>query len=92
MKFIERRFRLFEKKYPDYFDFVVFSLATEKQNFSRQKLSKWFYKLVDKDDYEKRDSVKLLRNLEKETNALRSVKKRMTTSKLPRFRARVNRG
>ena len=51
MKSIKKRFDIMRDKYPNYSDFVVFGETVKDMNFDRDKLVKWFGKLVPKDDW-----------------------------------------
>ena len=44
---------------------MIFSHAVKQQRFSRNMLSRWFNKLVEKDDYERSDKKKLVEHLSK---------------------------
>lgn len=43
---------------------ACFTEAIRGQKFSRQALHRWFNKLVGKDDYEKKEKKKLMKQLE----------------------------
>jgi hypothetical protein len=60
MKSLERRFKNIEKRNPDWSTCLCFSEAVSRQNFSRQTIHRWFYKLVDKKDYDKKEVKQLL--------------------------------
>jgi hypothetical protein len=63
MRSIERRFKKIEKENPNLSTFIVFSRAVAGQHFSKDRLSRWFNKLVDKDDYDKKDKKTILEYL-----------------------------
>ena len=51
MKSIERRFRIIQLKYPSLMSLTCFNIAVTNQNFSKDRIARWFNKLVDKEDY-----------------------------------------
>ena len=55
MKSIERRFNNFQEKRPGCSSLINFNGAVKGQGFSRKRLGHYFVKLVDKDDYSKKD-------------------------------------
>ena len=55
MKSIERRFKKINDLNPDWSSGTCFAIAIMSQNFSRQTILWGFNKLVEKDDYNKRD-------------------------------------
>jgi hypothetical protein len=55
MKSIERRFKKINDLNPDWSSGTCFAVAIMSQNFSRQTILNGFNKLVEKDDYDKRD-------------------------------------
>ena len=59
MKSIERRFKKISEKNPYWSDNTCFAVAITGQNFSRQTITKWFNKLVDKNDYGKNDKKEI---------------------------------
>jgi len=63
MRSLERRFDDIQKRWPSYSSFICFSSAIKDQHFSKIIISKWFYKLVEKDDYAKEDRKALLAGL-----------------------------
>lgn len=48
-----------EKKYPEHSSFVVFGRAVKGQKFGRAMIAKYFRRLVDKDDYARKDIMRL---------------------------------
>ncbi|MFA6159817.1 MAG: hypothetical protein WC678_01875 [Parcubacteria group bacterium] len=64
MRSIERRFIKFSQKNPDASSLVNFISATKGQNFKKRALYFWFNKLVEKDDYSKKDKMMIIRGLE----------------------------
>lgn len=68
MKSIERRFKSITEKNPYWSSYYCFYEAIKGQNFSEQRIRRWFQKLVSKDDYvreEKRDILNHLIGLSK---------------------------
>lgn len=49
---IERRFNRETKQRPFHSSYICFAEAVKRQGFTRRKISYWFEKLVDKDDYQ----------------------------------------
>ena len=68
MKSIEARFKDVESGNPLYSSYICFYFAILKQMFTRPVLTKWFSKLVSRDDYSRGDKVTLLDQLEVATN------------------------
>lgn len=64
MKSLERRFKNFTEKNPHWSTYVCFAEAVKGQNFSKQTIHRWFLKLVDKNDYDKKDKRSILTQLE----------------------------
>ena len=69
MRSIERRFRLEQEKSPLSSTFICFSAAVHKQRFSRKMIMEWFNKLVDKNDYDKKEKKELIEFLERHSNS-----------------------
>ncbi|MDD5738799.1 MAG: hypothetical protein PHY72_02665 [Candidatus Pacebacteria bacterium] len=63
MRSIQRRFNSFVNKNPYWSSYVCFVEAVKNQNFSKQMIHRWFYKLVEKDDYDKQDARQILKHL-----------------------------
>lgn len=63
MKSIERRFCNIKKKNPYWSSYICFTEAVKGQKFSRPIIGKWFLRLVEKDDYDKKDQRTLLAQL-----------------------------
>ena len=68
MKSLERRFNNIKTRNPYWSDYICFAEAVKGQKFTRDILMRWFNKLVDKDDYAKRDKRKIITNLRALTN------------------------
>lgn len=64
MRSIERRFIKFSKKNPEASSLVNFMSAIEGQNFKKRTLYFQFNKLVEKDDYSKKDKMMIIKSLE----------------------------
>jgi len=64
MKSIERRYNKIIQKHTGWSSYICFAKTVTGQNFSRRAIHYWFNKLVDKQDYSKRDKVQLLKHLE----------------------------
>lgn len=60
MKSLEARFRNIELKHPEWSTFVVFVAAINEGGFSERVIREWFYKLVDKDDYNRSERDQLM--------------------------------
>lgn len=63
MRSIEKRFKHREEKNPCWSSWVCFADAIMGQNFNRKILREHFNNLVDKNDYEKKDKMQLLKYL-----------------------------
>ena len=63
MKSIERRFIDLQRKRPSSSSFINFATAVKGQNFSADRIGRWFSELVDRDDYDKHDRPALIRHL-----------------------------
>ncbi len=60
MKSLQRRFYGISEKNSMTSSFICFARAIAGQNFSRQTIRRWFYKLVDKSDYARNEVKELL--------------------------------
>lgn len=63
MKSLERRFKKIQKADPNLGDYIVFARAIKGQRFNKMIVTRWFNKLIPKDDYlmsEKKDLIKHL--------------------------------
>jgi len=63
MKSIERRFVGFQEKDPNVSSLIIFRRTIEGQSFTQNMMKRWFYKLVDKDDYALTDKKAILKHL-----------------------------
>lgn len=68
MKSIQRRYGLFKARHPELGDFTVLMKTVKGQKYTKDTISRWFEKLVEKDDYSKEDKKHLMDNLLKLTN------------------------
>ncbi len=68
MRSIQRRFNEIRLKNQDFSTYMSFARSIRNQQFSRDAINRWFNKLVDKDDYNKRDKKALLDYLFKLSN------------------------
>lgn len=72
---MERRFSSLQKKRPGLSSFINFATAVKEQNFSADTIHRWFNKLAEKDDYERRDKRAILKHLVLLSNPLRTTQK-----------------
>lgn len=77
MRSIQRRFNLQKQKNPELGDFINLMKAVYQQKYSKQIISKWFPKLVDKDDYSTSEKIYLIRTLHHTSNMSEEGKKRV---------------
>lgn len=63
MKSLERRFNNISVKNPCSSSYICFAEAVRGQKFSKKIIAIWFNKLVDRDDYSKKDKKELLSQL-----------------------------
>ena len=75
MRSIERRYKSIEAKNPLWSLFICFAEAVKNQHFNRQAISRWFSKLVEKDDYSKSDKKQILNHLEDLSNSAEDNRK-----------------
>ncbi|HOX10364.1 MAG TPA: hypothetical protein P5323_00175 [Candidatus Moranbacteria bacterium] len=73
MKSLERRFKNITKKKPFWSSYVCFSEAVKGQGFNRQSIHRWFQRLVDKNDYTRKEKRAILAHLENITVPLRTT-------------------
>lgn len=67
---MERRFNNISEKNPNWSSYISFAEAVKGQKFTEQTISRHFYKLVKKNDYEKKDRKVLLINLYNLSNSV----------------------
>lgn len=63
MKSLERRYQTIVNLEPQFSSYTCFSRTVSGCEFKRPTIAKWFNKLVDKNDYEKKDRLKLIEHL-----------------------------
>lgn len=74
MKSLARRFKNITEKNPHLSSYTCFVRTIKEQGFNRQTIHRWFQKLVDKDDYAKRDKRAVLAHLNNLSNPLRTTR------------------
>jgi len=67
MRSIQRNFKNYQKENPCWSSWTCFAKTITGRSFSKDKIRRHFGVLVDKDDYEKKDKVQLLKYLYKLT-------------------------
>lgn len=65
MKSIQRRFEVFRKRDSNVGDYIIFAKTVRNQKFSKDMISRWFNKLISKDDYDSADKKSLIESLVK---------------------------
>jgi hypothetical protein len=63
MKSLERRFKNISEKKPLWSSFICFAEAVKRKKFNKQTIHRWFYKLVEKDDYARNEKKGILKHL-----------------------------
>ena len=83
MRSIERRFKKIAEKNPVWSSYICFAEAIKNQYFSKQSMSRWFNKLVEKDDYAKGEKRGILKYLMELSNPPKTTKNnsKMTSKK-----------
>jgi predicted RNA-binding protein YlxR (DUF448 family) len=71
MKSLERRFRNISENNPHWSSYVCFAEAIWGQKFCKKIIKKYFNKLVERDDYEKRDKKQIIKFLVSLTEAFK---------------------
>ena len=74
MKSLQRRFDGIVEKNPNLSSYTCFARAIKGQGFNKQTIHRWFQKLVEKDDYEKKEKRAILAHLENLSKPLRTTK------------------
>ena len=74
MTSIKRTFEKLSKQHPDWSTYTCFAETVYAQLLNQKIISRWFNKLVDKDDYAKKDKNDILTFLGSLQKGLRSVK------------------
>ena len=72
MRSIERVFNKISKLNPYWSNHTCFAEAVSERKFSRPSIAKWFKRLVDKDDYCKKDRQTLIKQLYQLSNPKKS--------------------
>jgi hypothetical protein len=80
MKSIERRYNNITEKNPNWSSYTCFAEAIKGQSFSKQVISRWFNKLVEKDDYAKKEKRAVLGFLIDLSNPVRTTENRDKSS------------
>jgi hypothetical protein len=65
MKTLEYQFNIISESFPNLSSFICYQRACAKVKPTKRTLRAGFRKMVEKDDYERRDIEKLLQHLEK---------------------------
>ena len=73
MKSLERRFNNITEKNPNWSSYTCFAEAVKGRGFSKQAISRWFNKLVEKDDYAKNEKRAVLGFLIDLSNPVRTT-------------------
>ena len=63
MRSLERVFNKTKQENPLWSDYICFAETVKERIFSRQTISQYFNRLVDKDEYIKKDKKTLLKQL-----------------------------
>jgi hypothetical protein len=63
MRSLERVFNKIKQENPLWSDYICFSETVKARKFSRQTISQYFNRLVDKNEYIKKDKKTLLKQL-----------------------------
>ena len=74
MKSLQRRFDSIVEKNPNLSSYTCFARSIKGQGFNKQTIHRWFQKLVDKDDYEKKEKRAILAHLENLSKPVRTTK------------------
>ena len=75
MKSLERRFNNITKENPYWSSYICFAETIKEQSFNKQAMHLWFNKLVDKNDYSKKDKKAILIQLSALTKCAEDNKK-----------------
>ena len=75
MRSVERRYKNIEERNPFWSSYICFAEAVKNQHFNRQAISRWFGKLVEKDDYARSDKKQILNHLEDLSNPVEDDRK-----------------
>jgi hypothetical protein len=80
MKSLQRRFNNTTEKYPHLSSYACFAKTIKGQGFNKQTIHRWFQKLVDKDDYARKEKKAILAHLENLSEAVTTTKIRGETA------------
>ncbi len=75
MRSIERRFKKLAEKNPTWSSYVCFAESVKKQFFNKQTVHRWFYRLVDRNEWKGNSAKELLLHLDNLTNYTEDDKK-----------------
>ena len=75
MKSLERRFNNISFKNPNLSSLACFYHAVDSQDFNQQTVHRWFYKLVEKTDYQRSDLKAILAELDRLSQSAEDNKK-----------------
>ena len=77
MKSIKRNFERIVEENPYWSTYICFAETANGKGFSKQTISRWFNKLVDKDDYEDPDGINIKKAVLRHLYNLSVVKKEL---------------
>ncbi|MCX6793439.1 MAG: hypothetical protein NTY12_05500 [Candidatus Falkowbacteria bacterium] len=80
MKSIHRRYKNIEIKNPGYSSYICFTEAVVGRRFSTQTISRWFNRLVSKDDYASSDKKDILKHLVRLSNSPTTTKNKVKSA------------
>lgn len=63
MRSLERVLKKIKDKNPFWSDYICFAEAIKKRSFSKETIRRYFNKLVDKNEYDKKDKKDILKHL-----------------------------
>lgn len=64
MKSLQRRFNKLKSRNPYWSSYLCLAMAIRGRGFTKKTISRWFQKLVEKDDYSQGDKKSILKHLE----------------------------
>lgn len=82
MRSIQAKYRQLKGKNPSWSSAVWFLEAVRNQNFSEDVIRRWFNRLVDKDDYSKKQKKDILQNAYRATKEMFKPKEKLF---IPRY-------
>lgn len=83
MKSLKRRFDNVTEKNPNLSSYTCFARTITGQGFNKQTIHRWFQKLVDKEDYLRKEKRGLLTHLDNLSNCLSTTKIEAKTALQP---------